>query len=103
MAQISKLRDSKPLPTDIKGIYIHNLPAKRMQDLFGDLETRLANDPEVVVVQMFNELVCDEDGNTFEDVATYDQIMSALSIKDIQDIMRAIAATVNPAAKDLGK
>lgn len=103
MAQLSKVRNSKPLPIGIDSVYIKNLPAKRMQELFGSIETRITQDPEVVIVELFNELICDENGDVFDDVATYDDIMGAVSIKDIHEIMNGIATTVNPTANDLGK
>lgn len=103
MAQLSKVRNSKPLPIGIDGIYIKNLPAKHMQELFGSIEARLAEDPEVVIVELFNELICDEKGDVFDDVATYDEIIGAVSLKDIYEIMSGIATTVNPTAADLGK
>ena len=103
MAKLSKFKKNKPIPIGVDGIYIHNLPAKVMQDTFGGINDKAQTDPEAVVVELFNTLVCDENGDAFEDVGTYDDIMSVLSLKDIQEIMQGIAETINPGAKDLGK
>lgn len=103
MAKLSKLKNRKPLYIGIDGIFIQNMPAKQMQDLFGNMETRLGEEPEVVVVDLFSKLICDEEGNAFEDVSTYDEIISALSMKDIQEIMTAITTTVSPSGSDVEK
>lgn len=103
MAKLGKVKSSKPLSIGIDGVFIKNMPAKRMQDLFGNIDERLKSEPEGVVVELFNELICDDSGDVFEDVATYEAILDVLSIKDIRDIMEAIAETMNPNAKDLGK
>jgi len=103
MAQLAKLKNNKPIPIGVDGIFIHNMPAKKMQDIFGNMEERLSKEPENVIVELFNKLICDDKGETFEDVATYDAILEVLSLKDIQGIMSGIAETMNPNAKDLGK
>ena len=103
MAKLGKVKNSKPLSFGVDGVFIKNIPAKRMQQMFGNIEEKLANEPEGVVVELFNELICDEDGAAFEDVGTYDAITEVLSVTDIREIMEAIAETMNPNAKDLGK
>lgn len=103
MAQLSKLKSKKPIPIGVDGIFIHNMPAKQMQDIFGNMEERLTNEPENVIVELFNKLICDSDGDTFEDVATYEAILEVLSLKDIQEIIVGIGEAMNPNAKDVGK
>ena len=103
MAQLSKLKSKKPIPIGVDGIFISNMPAKQMQDIFGGLNERLAEEPEKVIVELFTKLICDDKGDMFEDVGSYDAILEVLSLKDIQDIMTGIAETMNPNAKDLGK
>jgi hypothetical protein len=103
MAQLSKLKNNKPIPIGVDGIFIHNMPAKQMQDIFGNMNERLKTEPETVILELFTKLICDDKGETFEDVATYDAILEVLSLKDIQEIMTGIAETMNPSNKDLGK
>ena len=103
MAQLAKVKNNKPLPIGVEGIFIHNMPAKKMNDIFGSITERIKTEPDVVIVELFNQLICDDKGETFEDVATYDAILEVLSLKDIQGIMNGIAETMNPNAKDLGK
>ena len=103
MAKLAKVKDNKPIPIGVEGIYINNMPAKQMQDIFGSVNERLAEDPETVVVELFTKLVCDDQGEQFEDVGTYEAILEVLSLKDLQDIMRGIGETMNPNAKDVGK
>jgi hypothetical protein len=103
MAQLSKLKNNKPIPIGVEGIFIHNMPAKQMQDIFGNMNERLKTEPETVILELFTKLICDDKGETFEDVATYDAILEVLSLKDIQEIMTGIAETMNPSTKDLGK
>jgi hypothetical protein len=103
MAQLSKVKNNKPIPIGVEGIFIHNMPAKQMQDIFGNMNERLKTEPETVILELFTKLICDDKGETFEDVATYDAILEVLSLKDIQEIMTGIAETMNPSNKDLGK
>jgi hypothetical protein len=103
MAQLSKVKNNKPIPIGVEGIFIHNMPAKQMQDIFGNMNERLKTEPETVILELFTKLICDDKGETFEDVATYDSILDVLSLKDIQEIMTGIAETMNPSNKDLGK
>jgi len=103
MAKLSNTKNNKPIPIGTEGIYIHNMPAKQMQDIFGVSNERLAEDPEAVVVELFTKLVCDSDGEQFEDVGTYEAILEVLSLKDIQEITRGIAEAMNPNALDVGK
>jgi hypothetical protein len=103
MAQLSKVKNNKPIPIGVDGIFIHNMPAKQMQDIFGNMNERLKTEPETVILELFTKLICDDKGETFEDVATYDAILEVLSLKDIQEIMTGIAETMNPSNKDLGK
>ena len=103
MAQLSKVKNNKPIPIGVDGIFIHNMPAKQMQDIFGNMNERLKTEPETVILELFTKLICDDKGETFEDVATYDSILEVLSLKDIQEIMTGIAETMNPSNKDLGK
>jgi hypothetical protein len=103
MAQLSKLKNNKPIPIGVDGIFIHNMPAKQMQEIFGNMNERLKTEPETVILELFTKLICDDKGETFEDVATYDAILEVLSLKDIQEIMTGIAETMNPSNKDLGK
>lgn len=103
MAQLSKLKSKKPVPIGVDGIFIHNMPAKQMQDIFGGLNERLADEPEAVIVELFTKLICDDKGDAFEDVGSYDAILEVLSLKDIQEIMVGITKAMNPNAKDLGK
>ena len=103
MAQLSKLKNNKPIYIGVDGIFIHNMPAKKMQDIFGDMNERLKTEPETVILELFTKLICDDKGEPFEDVASYEAILEVLSLKDIQEIMTGIAETMNPSAKDLGK
>lgn len=103
MAKLAKVKNNKPIPIGVDGIYIHNMPAKQMQDIFGGLNERLTDEPEVVIVELFTKLICDDKGDTFEDVGSYDAILEVLSLKDIQEIMLGISEAMNPNAKDVGK
>jgi hypothetical protein len=103
MAQLSKVKNNKPMPIGVDGVFIHNLPAKQVLDIFGDMNERLAKEPHKVVLELFTKLICDENGDAFEDVGSYEAILEVLSLKDIQEIMTGIAETMNPSGKDLGK
>ena len=74
MARLSKVKNNSPIPIGVEGIFIHNMPAKQMQDIFGGVNERLSDEPEAVIVELFTKLICDEGGHKFEDVDTYEEI-----------------------------
>lgn len=103
MAKLSKVKNNKPIPIGVEGIYINNMPAQQLQELFWAISSGLKDEPARVLVDLFERLICDEDGVAFEDAVSYDEILAVLSVKDIQEIMQGIADTMNPTANDLGK
>jgi len=103
MAKLSKVSNKKPIPLSVDGVFIKNLPAKTIDEKFGNIQEKLAQDQEAVIVSLFTDLICDEDGNQFEDCGTFDEIASALSILDIQSIVAAIPNALVPDPISSGK
>lgn len=103
MAKLSKVSNKKPIPLSVKGVFIKNLPAKTIDEKFGNIQEKLEQDQEAVIVSLFTDLICDEDGNQFEDCLTFDDIAAALSILDIQSIVAAIPKALMPDAIASGK
>ena len=103
MAKLAKHLNKKPIKTTFDGIYVRNLPAKAMEKQFGGIQERIETEQQAVIEELFNNLVCDEDGEAFEDCTTFDEITDVMSLKDIQEIMQAVAVAINPAAADAGK
>ena len=103
MAKLSKISNSKPIALSVEGVFIKNLPAKAIDEKFGNIQEKLVADQEGVIVSLFTDLICDEDGNQFEDCDTFDKITEALSILDIQTIVAAIPKALMPNVTGGGK
>lgn len=98
MAKLSDVRDNKPIPLSVDGMFINNLPAKEMEEKFGNIQQSLLEDQNSVLVAIFSDLICDSEGKPFEDCSTPDEIMAVLSVKDIQAILYAVTKALSPDA-----
>ena len=96
MAKLSSVANIKPIPLDIEGVYVRNLPAKVVDDKFGRINLDIEDDQQAVIVSLFTDLICDADGNMFEDCDTFESITSSLSVMDIQAIVEAIPQAIAP-------
>lgn len=96
MAKITGLLDNKPVPTSINGIFVKDIPAKMMEEKFGDVEKRIADDPEGMIALFFTDLIVDDNGEPFEDCQTYDEIVAVLSQAKIIRILNAVAEALQP-------
>ena len=103
MAKLSKLVNNKPIALSVDGMFVRNLPAKVVQEKFGNINEDLAKDQEAVIVSLFTELLCDENGDAFEDCGSFDEITSILSVVDIHKIVLAIPEAISPNAVNAGK
>ena len=83
MAKLSSVANKKPIALDIDGVFVRNLPAKIVDDKFGRINLDLEDDQQAVIVSLFTDLICDADGNNFE---------------DIQAIVEAIPQAIAPSA-----
>ena len=98
MAKLSSVANKKPIALDIDGVFVRNLPAKIVDDKFGRINLDLEDDQQAVIVSLFTDLICDADGNNFEDCETFESITSSLSVMDIQAIVEAIPQAIAPSA-----
>ena len=87
--KISSLFSNKPIQTEIDGIYIQDLPAKEVEESFGSIDDLLKENPEEGITKLFTDLICDAEGQPFEDCQTYDGITANLSIANIRKIVDA--------------
>lgn len=103
MAKLSKLINNKPIALSVDGMFVRNLPAKVVQEKFGNINEDLAKDQEAVIVSLFTDLLCDENGEVFEDCGSFDEITSILSVADLHKIVSAIPEALSPNAVNAGK
>tara|TARA_R110000787_G_scaffold2708_7_gene10490 strand:- start:1779 stop:2090 length:312 start_codon:yes stop_codon:yes gene_type:complete len=103
MAKLSTTVKSKPIALSVKGVFIRNLPAKVIDQKFGNIQEQLEEDQEKLIVSIFTDLICDSKGQTFEDCDTFDAITGALSVTDIQAIIQAIPEAISPNPVSTGK
>ena len=100
MAKIANIIKFKPIPLTVEGIFIRDLPAKEIEDKFGDMAKELQEAPENVITRLFTDLLCDEAGEAFEDCQTFEGITESLSVAAINDIINAIPVAMMPNASD---
>jgi hypothetical protein len=103
MAKLGKVSNRKPIPLSFDGVFIRNLPAKVIEDKFGNIGSDLQEDQEKMIVAIFTDLICDEKGDKFEGCDTLEEITSVLSIMDIQAIVSAIPSALAPDPVTTGK
>tara|TARA_R110000824_G_scaffold44036_3_gene128449 strand:+ start:881 stop:1192 length:312 start_codon:yes stop_codon:yes gene_type:complete len=96
MAKLSSIANTTPIALSVPGVFVRNVPAKVIDDKFGNIAADLEKDQEAVIVSLFTDLLCDEDGAAFEGCGTFDEIAEVLSIGDIHAIMAAIPVALAP-------
>lgn len=102
--RISDLNKNKVIALPVEGVFIKDLPAKQFEIMFKDADKQLEEENKDFVVKIFKELICDKDGNPFEDLVDvdYDGLTEILSLKTLHDIIYSIPKAVVPAGVDLG-
>lgn len=102
--KITDISNKKVLPLAVEGVYIRDLPMKQFEEMFKDADKRLAEEDHTFVMQIFQELVCDANGDPFEDLvdASYEDLTSLLSMNTMFAIIHSIPKAVVPEGVDLG-
>lgn len=102
--KISDIGSKRVIPLPVDGVFIRDLPMNHFQELFKDAEERLKAEDTSLVVEIFQKVVCDKDGNTFEDLvdATYEDIGNLIGVKMMYDIVYSIPKVIVPDGADLG-
>ena len=102
--KISEITNKKAIPLAVEGVYIRDLPMKQFEAMFKDADKRLAEEDHTFVTDIFQHLVCDADGNPFEDLVdvNYETLTELLSINTMFAIIHAIPKAVVPEGVDLG-
>ena len=72
MAKLASIANTKPIALSVEGVFIKNLPAKIIDVKFGNIAKDIEKDQEAVIVSLFQDLLCDEDGDAFEDCGSFD-------------------------------
>lgn len=105
--KISQIAKSRVIPLSVhEDIYIKDLPAKEyeaMFKVFSDGEQDEDKTKEFLVT-IFNDMICDKDGNPFEDLAgkSYEEIVEVLPIGLMWEIVHDIPNVIVPGQKTLG-
>ena len=103
MAKLGKLVSTKPIALDVDGVFVRNLPAKQVEEKFGNIQAQMETDPENVIASLFKNLICDEDGEAFEDCDSFDAITEVLPMNTIHAIMNAIPKALMPSESNVKK
>lgn len=96
MAKLTNVIERKPIPLSVNGVYIRDLPAKEIEAKFGNIAEEMQEKPEETITLLFNDLICDGEGETFDDVATFEEITDNLSVRAIHEIINAIPEALVP-------
>lgn len=105
MAKIAALNTSKVIPLEVDGVYIKDLPIAQVEALFKNADQRLAEEDQTFVLDIFNNLICDENGEQFEDLidADFETLSQLLTMSFLWDIVSAIPKALSPGGVELGK
>ncbi len=99
MATLGTIVTRKPITTSYEGLFVRDLPMKEMTDKFGNLESDLQDSPEDTITRVFTELLCDENGESFEDAQTWEDINAMFSMSNLTAIMQEVSNALNPNAE----
>jgi hypothetical protein len=82
--KLSQVKSKLIHETEVKGVFIRDLSLNKLAEL-GKLET--SDEPTAALLWLFNNLICDEKGELFEDVGTEEEIkeISMMKIKAITE------------------
>lgn len=97
MANFGDIAQSKPIALEgWGGLYCRDLPMKEMEEKFGNIQKDLEKNPEDTIVKVFSELLCDEAGEAFGDMTTWDEITEKLSSVQLHRIMNEVGSVLVP-------
>ena len=103
MTKLSTLVNNKPIPLSFAGVYVKNIPAKEAEAHFGDIQNEVTANPEAVITRMFQLLICDENGDMFEDMTDYDAITAVLPLAIIHGILNEVPSALMPTDANVKK
>lgn len=103
MTKLSDIREpTKVLETAAKGFYVKALTMQQVKDLASkraELSSDLSNEKNIEELTVLNfSLACDKDGNTFEDLTTYEGI-TRIPMADLNYYNRLISEALEPGVK----
>ena len=102
MAKINKIQRNNVIATDVPGVLIRDVPMKQMTDIFARHSSAEEGTLDGVLI-FFQELICDKNGELFEDAQTLEDIELNMPMSLFKEIIAAIPKALNPDANDLGK
>jgi hypothetical protein len=90
----------KPISIEVegvKGLYVRNEAFSKIEALAKEIEEIQKEEGDTAgVVATFERLVCDQDGEAFEEFVSFEGICEFLSVRQIQDTMEAVAQSIQP-------
>ena len=102
--KIASLSANRVIPLPFDGIFVRDLPIKQFEAMFKGAEERLENEDPTVIEEIFQNLICDEKGDVFEDLdgATFDKITEIIPVNLMYEIVQSIPGAITPAGADMG-
>ncbi|WP_069299891.1 hypothetical protein [Neptunicoccus sediminis] len=99
MSKLSNIVNRKPLATSFEGLFVRDLSLKQIEQDFSNLQAELEQDAPKAIVKVFVGLLCDENGESFEDVQDWESIQELFSNTTIAAIMEEVGDALNPNSK----
>ena len=93
--KLSDVKSKLVHETSVEGVYIRDLSLSKLEEL-GELET--ADEPTVALLWLFANLICDKNGDLFEDVQTEEDIKKTSMMK-IKRITESCMETIQQGGK----
>ena len=93
--KLSQVKSKLIHETEVEGVFIKDLSLAKLEEL-GNLEK--GEESTAALLWLFNNLICDADGNFFEDVQTETEIKE-ISMMKIKRITEAAMGTLENAGK----
>ena len=102
--KIAALQKKKVLPTDVEGVFVRDLPIAEYETRFKDADKKLEEENKEFILMIFEDIVCDGNGEPFEDLVgiEYDDLAKLLSLNTIFEIIHSIPKAIVPDGVDLG-
>lgn len=106
MAQLPGITQNRVLPlTTVDGMFVRDLPMKRMRELLDIGEDQSEEAQVKVMVTIFRDLLCDASGDSYDEFQTDDaeEIFNYISINMCMEIMEEAVQLILPSKADAGK
>ena len=103
MTKLADIQKKRVIPLkDVSGIYLRDLPMNKLQEVFIELSDKSQEDFLDGLLLAFDKILCDKNGENFEDITSKEDIGEILGVDLARGIFAAIPNTIMPDEANLG-